>query len=451
MNSVKNRKFMYLICVLILTSAILTYATKIDNPAESGETKIQVPMGRLGRPPSRSEIAYRNRIAEEKYEQRNTEITPWVEDGELPYPNNAALMYYQALILFPEPNLAASAKFNEVYADAEPDRQVKIYLSKCLPAIELAGIASKMPGCIWGIWPERRLSGVLLSKFHHLEEILFLDAVILAGEGHYQVALERCLTLYRLARQLNEDPKLFLLSHGCSASAMTAAREVLGVMPPDEETLIWFKGRFAIIQGVPSPFAKELQEYIKSLLRDIRKDPIRLAKLRNLLVEIAEDEQAKKNNSNLTDEQVFLRVSKELQRIVDPIFRILDSEMTYEKKRVEMQRVVSKLTGEDATEPLAKAVLKLYLMDLGAKIDHRYPAYVGHKAQINSVKAAIEIYLLLAKTGKLPEKLPVGLPKDPYSGEDFEYKITDDGFVLQCQEKDVYKRLSKFEFKIKNK
>ena len=194
MNNFNNRKFTSVLLILIY--AIGVYATENSGQADSIETKLEVPAGRLGRPPSRSEIAYRNRIAEEKYEQRNTEITPWVEDGELPYPNNAALLYYQAFLLFPEPNLAVSAKFNEVYADAEPDRQVKIYLSKCLPAIELAGIASKTPGCIWGIWPERRLSGVLRSKFHHLEEILFLDAVLLANEGHYRVELERCLTLY---------------------------------------------------------------------------------------------------------------------------------------------------------------------------------------------------------------------------------------------------------------
>ena len=245
---------------------------------------------------------------------------------------------------------------------------------------------------------------------------------------------------------------MFLLSHGCSASAMTAAREVLCVMTPDVETLTWLQGQFAIIQGVPSPFAKELHEYIRSLLRDIRKDPIRLAKLRNLLVEIAEDEQAKKNNSNLTNEQVFLCVSKGLQRTVDPIFRILDSEMTYEKKRAEMRRVVGKLTGEDATEPLANATLKLYLMDLGAKIDHRYPAYVGYQAQINSVKAAIEIYLIVAKTGELPEELPDGLPKDPYSGKDFNYESTENSFILRCRVKPVNERqVKQFEFKVQNK
>jgi len=50
----------------------------------------------------------------------------------------------------------------------------------------------------------------------------------------------------------------------------------------------------------------------------------------------------------------------------------------------------------------------------------------------------------------LPEKLPVYLPKDPYTGKDFEYEITNEGFVLHCKGEDLYQRLWRWlEFKVK--
>lgn len=54
---------------------------------------------------------------------------------------------------------------------------------------------------------------------------------------------------------------------------------------------------------------------------------------------------------------------------------------------------------------------------------------------MNAAKAAIEIYLIRAKTGELPDALPGGLPKDPYTCRDFGYDITDEGFALRCQGK----------------
>lgn len=47
------------------------------------------------------------------------------------------------------------------------------------------------------------------------------------------------------------------------------------------------------------------------------------------------------------------------------------------------------------------------------------------------------IYIISAQTGQLPETLPANLPKDPFSGQDFEYEITERGFVLRCRAKDI--------------
>jgi len=62
----------------------------------------------------------------------------------------------------------------------------------------------------------------------------------------------------------------------------------------------------------------------------------------------------------------------------------------------------------------------------------------------------VEVYLALANAGQLPEKLPDHLPKDPFTGRDFIYEITDEGFALRCQGKDFLNRKYRLlEFKIK--
>jgi hypothetical protein len=71
------------------------------------------------------------------------------------------------------------------------------------------------------------------------------------------------------------------------------------------------------------------------------------------------------------------------------------------------------------------------------------------KTHLNAVRAGIEICIIRAKTGKLPDELPAGLPKDMFSGKDFIYEKTDAGFTLTGQGKDLDKDIvQKYEFKI---
>jgi hypothetical protein len=290
---------------------------------------------------------------------------------------------------------------------------------------------------------------VLRTEIGNLQNVLLVDAVALAADGHYRVALERCLTVRRIARHLSEDSELYIYYIGSDQQALTTVRRVLGVMPTDADILMWFRGQFSVVQGAPPSFAKSLQAFIKDELNHIRTHPTRLVRLRNLLIEAAEDEQAKENARNLTDEQFLSRAGQGLQCFIDPIFRILDSEMTYEQKRDQMQRLINKLKDGDGTDPVTKDIISV--ANIGGLIDQRYPYYVGHQAHINGIKAAVEVYLVVAKTGQLPEKLPEHLPKDPFTGRDFAYEITDKGFALRCQDEDFHMRYKQWlEFKVQN-
>ena len=104
---------------------------------------------------------------------------------------------------------------------------------------------------------------------------------------------------------------------------------------------------------------------------------------------------------------------------------LADSEMTEEQKRAEMQKAIDKLNDTYAIETFTFGLPLNYISGL-------FKSYMGGAA-VNSTRAAIELYLIMAETGQLPEELPDDLPKDPYTGRNFLYEITDDGFVLGCR------------------
>ena len=55
----------------------------------------------------------------------------------------------------------------------------------------------------------------------------------------------------------------------------------------------------------------------------------------------------------------------------------------------------------------------------------------------------------MAETGQLPKTLPIHVPTDPYSSKNFEYEITEEGFVLRCRVKPVNEsEVKQYEFKV---
>lgn len=441
----RNNKYLIL-CILLIM-----FGFSVGFGGEQAEaTKLRIPeIVKLQR---RVRTSAEDRRAYETYEKRNAEITPWNQEALPPNPDNAALLYYQAFLLRPEPNMAINDKIHDIFFDAEPDRQIKTYLGYCLPMIKMAEIASQIPQCAWGIWngPGPEFSEKdLRSQVNYLWTVLLLDARTLASEGHYRAALERCLTVRRLAKHLGEDIRLHLSVRNPDFMALRTIQHVLGIMPPDIDTLTWFRGELTVSNGLPLSFAKMLRADVSVGMNHLRTYAPSLRYLKKVFTDMAENEQAKDKVRSLTDEQFLSRINEELTHFVDSILRVLDSEMTFEQKRAQMQALIDKQMKANGTNSVIKAIF-LSGISLGIdRIDRQYPFLVGHQAHINGIKAAVEVYLVLAKTGKLPEKLPDYLPKDPFTGRDFVYEITDEGFALRCQDEEFLKRKNQFlEFKV---
>jgi len=142
--------------------------------------------------------------------------------------------------------------------------------------------------------------------------------------------------------------------------------------------------------------------------------------------------------------KLLTKFSNALGREIDLGF-LADSEMTDEQRLAEMQKVLYELG-----EAFRIERSKFGFSGEFNVIDRLFKSQVRHTAQINSIKAAADVYLVLAKTGQLPEKLPDHLPKDPYSSKDFEYETTKEGFVLRCRVKPIDKnKVTQYEFKVK--
>jgi hypothetical protein len=442
-----NKKKNFIVCGIIVLSLIAVNIiifglSKSDNPEAVVKRPDRPPLP-VGRSVDRSR---EDQKFEQAYDKRNAEITPWIEGGTPPNPDNAALLYYQAFLLRPELN---DLKTRGFYYGAKPDRKFRAYLGRCLPMIEIVEIASRMPNCTWGILPKHQLSQMAVNReLGHIAEILLVDARTLAADGNYRVALERCLTVLRIDRHLSEDPEMNVICPNSYTWFLETIQDLLGVVPPDADILTWFRGQLDVVKGPQPSFAKFVLTRIKPELTDALMYPPYLANLRKLILEQVSDKQVKKEVRNLTDEQLLLRINEELKYLINSIFRVLDSEEgTHQQKLTQMQQLIRNLTEIDDADP----VVKYFLIDINMEgMINRYKSHVWYLARINSIKAAVEIYLIVAKTGQLPESLPNYLPKDPTTGRNFVYEITNEGCALRCQDEEFLgHRSRKLEFKVK--
>ncbi len=89
-----DKKSAFILLLWLIFNGIVPVAEPIFGSA---------PAGRTGHPSSSSErSAYEDEKALEAYEKRNAEIDSRIRDDVVPSHNNAALLYYQALLLTPE-------------------------------------------------------------------------------------------------------------------------------------------------------------------------------------------------------------------------------------------------------------------------------------------------------------------------------------------------------------
>lgn len=445
------------------------------------------------------------------------------QDSTLPSdPNNAALLYYQAFLLRPEPDYAAEqlvyetlmeqfnellrggklefgtgtekqireyeeklkspeSEPNEVKSDfdlmmsgvnskgfiyekldtlrerleyerkmrgVDPNETIREYMKSCREAIETAQAASELSKCDWGFQYSRGLAHSVpqLIEIKEFGTVLRKDALLLAADGHYRAAFERCLMIRRFARHVGDDGIFaYPTSSALGSSATYCIRILLGQMRPDVDILTWLKGELTAETGSPLSLSKMLEMEMELALQKLCTDKEGLLRVRGELTERAANESAKKGVDSLSDEEFIAFVRKPYADFLSSVLLVMDQNAPYTEKLAEIQRLTDEL--EEQFNSYRFTNIFMYWPE---GVPALYTHHVLYKAHFNAFMAGIEIHLVKARTGQLPEELPAGLPKDPFTGKDFTYEIAKDGFGLSFSDKNIPKSNDRrYEFKVK--
>ncbi|MEN6424862.1 MAG: hypothetical protein ABFE13_05845 [Phycisphaerales bacterium] len=350
-----------------------------------------------------------------------------------PDPNNAALLYYQAIMACPKPDSATENLLHRVLSGAEPDQAVKRYVEGCKESICLMEAAVRMPACDWN----RVLSSGQRSRFElsirgrDFASAVAADAHIQTLAGDYRPAMAQCLLMCRVAGHgHSEYPNP--VAKTLESAAYRAIRHILGLMRPDVQTLTWFRHELTSIPPAPLGFPEAVKADMEGILQSIKGNDRNMAQLRDEVSRHA-DESMRTQMKQMTDEQVLGLVRQSQVESVEKGRRILESDLPYEEAYEQLKKLEEKIR-EQAREDTSVALLQVTAMQ---RISQAYADWVRHKASLQALQTALELYIEAARTGRLPRRLSMDWPRDPLTGEDFDYEVTKTGFILRSQDRDI--------------
>lgn len=351
-----------------------------------------------------------------------------------PDPDNAALLYYQALLIHHEPNdTIASAYQDFVSGKTGPTDKIRQYVASSCAALDYATLASKVQDCDWGLPYSKGFSMLLshLSHYRSLARLIVADARIEAHQGRHETALDRCFLLQRMADHLGDDTLVsYLVGLTVRDQSYACMEDVIGRAWNDATLLRWLRSELA------KPPMREISPVRPfQIEREIVMDLMRTERVRELASTLGgelEQKEAERVAAG-ANEQVLGRARRMYSERVQEMLDVLAGPMSYREAHSQLRQLKDDSDPADPASVLAGAFAPAMSRVYGSKI--------RTESHANAVRAGIGICLHRAETGKLPATLPPGLPKDLFSGEDFEYRRTDNGFVLRCRAKDLDKDL----------
>ncbi|MDI9430340.1 MAG: hypothetical protein QM570_01315 [Planctomycetota bacterium] len=386
--------------------------------------------------------------------------------GLPPDPNNAALLYYQAFLACPEPPERERARLirprfglervyghppqqecalDQVESGAAPDDLVRDYVEMCGNAIELTERAIRLSDCSWGTLYSQGFSYRLrhLPPMRLLSRVLCAHARIVADDGAWRAALQQCLSAHTLVKHVGDHTGTsFLTGMDIDKRIHVCIRQILGSTPPDIETITWLKAEITALRTPPGAAEKPLEGGFRLLLKSLYDSDKTLSRIRSgLATDVVE-----KPDQDLSDADLLARVEESYRGALKSLVDIMARDMAYQKAWSQMQDVLRDLEAQVKQDLVAQHVAR-DIMTMAEDSLTLYSAHVSSLARFNALQVALELYLMSAQTGTLPDELPSDLPKDPFSHAPFDYVKTDRGFVLRPNVDTVHAhRIEQFEF-----
>ncbi|MHC4426217.1 MAG: hypothetical protein ACYSYV_08985 [Planctomycetota bacterium] len=362
-------------------------------------------------------------------------------------PDNAAVLYYKAFLVMKEPSKDVKEMFNDLRdGRIKSNDEIRQCFKENRHAIELLETAAEIPNCDWGRDDSKGFDLLLpeLGKIRQMAFLLDAKAKILSENGEYKAALNKCLTLHKMARHVGDDLLIsYLVSAALNTMANKRIEDFLSRMPDDLETLAWLKNRIVGISSNVTSVKTAMNREKEICLHNIQKDKI------DELLETMGDEEL--NNTAGADaiekvrkgDDKFFRDSRSYYaNVMSDMIVALD--LPYPQSHKILEQLYDRIEKEAKENPVA--ITTAILMPAVARV---HTLGIKNLTFFNAITVAIDMYIVKAKTGRLPDTLPAGLPRDLFSGKDFEYEKTKDGFILRCRGKDLDKdEIFKYEFKI---
>lgn len=358
-------------------------------------------------------------------------------------PDNAAVLYYRASLSYDANDAMLDKVADLVRGKAGIDNEIREYIDRNSSAIKYFIDAGEAPNCNWGIdYSEgMALQTPRYAPLRDLARIVLADARIAAEAGDYRLALDRCLSVNKAAVHISNDG--ILVSHLVGIAANALANGVLADILPgishDVETLSWLKGQMLSVSSAVPSLKAAINRDLQVCGQDIRKE-----RADNILEMCGDDIPEQEAEILRNGDEAFFEASRMyfLQYIAAIVSTI---EQPYPQSHEELVRLGEKLALESKENP--QAVLTQMLMPA---LHRCLSLDVRIRTHFNAVITALDLCIGRAKTGRLPDALPQNALKDLFSGEDFEYKKTADGFILRCRGKDLDKdEIYEHEFKVK--
>ena len=345
---------------------------------------------------------------------------------------NAALLYYQAFLLYEKPDATTEQMLDDFRAGKiGANETIRTHLEKNRRVIEYAVKAASLPHCDWGYDYSQGIDLTIVNS-SAVKEIAFLlstEAQALAEQGDYRAALDRCVTLHKMALQVVDRPLItYLRGIGTSGAANRAIQNVLAAVPNDAEALNRLKVQVSQIQEAFPALENAITQEGQVCAATMRKDKVPV--VIRVLEQDDKDFAASVTRQRLLagDEAFFERNRTHWFNTIATLAGALKSGQPYPQVYAQLGELEKKLTGESKDNPDATftgfslcTVERIYLLETRLR------------THFNAVQTAIDFYIIKAQTGSLPNTLPAGMPLDLFSGAPFEYEKASDHFTLRCR------------------
>ena len=365
-------------------------------------------------------------------------------------PNNAALLYYQAFLMYEAPEGTMSNMLDDFRQGRIPaNDDITAYIRKNQRVIDTVVKAADLDTCDWGYDYSlgAELSMPNLAKMRQIAFLLAAEARWHASQGDYQTALEHCLALRKMGVHVCDKILVsYLVGVAIDALASGVTEDLLGPSMLGAKALSQLRSdTVRIAAQLPTAsiaLEHESQVCVMTMTRDQMQTQIQLA--REMGDDLGSEELVKRLEQG--DDAFYDRNREFYLSMIDKITFVLDANMPYSQTCDALDDLSARLAEEMKDNPDATFASLALDPDSVKRI---YLLSIRRQTNVNALLTAMDLLVARAQTGQLPTSLPATCPPDLYSGKPFTYTKTAEGFTLRCQvQESENKKPCEYEFKI---